>query len=74
MRRLRLGLFSPSPADKAGLQPDDVVLRCNKEKIADLEDLISLVRRHKPGDELPLEVRRGTEIVNLKVVVGKCEE
>jgi serine protease Do len=63
-----------SPADKAGLQPDDVVLRCGKEKIRDLEDLISLIRGHKPGDELPIEVRRGTEIVNLKVVVGKREE
>jgi serine protease Do len=63
-----------SPAEKAGLQPDDVVLRCDKEKIADLEDLIALVRRHKPGDKLSLEVRRGTEIVKLKVVVGNREE
>ena len=60
-----------SPAAKAGLKKDDIVLRCDKKKIADLEDLISLIRNHKPGDELPIEVRRGTEVINLKVVVGK---
>jgi serine protease Do len=63
-----------SPAEKAGLRADDVVLRCDKEKIGNLEDLISLIRQRKPGDKLSLEVRRGTEIVNLKVVVGKREE
>ncbi|HEY7152442.1 MAG TPA: trypsin-like peptidase domain-containing protein [Gemmataceae bacterium] len=63
-----------SPAEKGGLQPDDVVLRCDKKKIGDLEGLIDLIGRHKPGDELSLEVRRGTEIVNLKVVVGNREE
>ncbi len=60
-----------SPAAKAGLQPDDVVIRCDKKKVADLEDLMTLIRKHKPGDELPLEVRRGKEVLNLKVVIGK---
>ena len=37
----------------------------------DLEDLISLIRKHKPGDEVALEVRRGKDVLNLKVVIGK---
>jgi len=60
-----------SPAEKAGLQANDVVLRCDKKKVADLEDLLTLIRKHKPGDEIALEVRRGTEMIQLKVVVGK---
>jgi serine protease Do len=60
-----------SPAAKAGLQADDVVLRFNKKKVEDLEELISLIRKHKPGDEVPMEVKRGKEVLNLKVVVGK---
>ncbi len=60
-----------SPAAKAGLRPDDVVVRFDKKKVADLEDLLTLIRKHKPGDEVPLEVRRGKEVLNLKVVVGK---
>jgi serine protease Do len=60
-----------SPADKAGLRPDDVVIRFDKQKIADLEDLITQIHKHKPGDTVPLEVRRGKEVLNLKVVVGK---
>ena len=60
-----------SPAEKAGLQPDDVVIRFGKQKVADLEDLITLIHKHKPGDTVSLEVRRGKEVLNLKVVVGK---
>ncbi len=60
-----------SPAEKAGLRPDDVVIRFGKQKVADLEDLITLIHKHKPGDTVPLEVRRGKEVLNLKVVVGK---
>ncbi|HWG41659.1 MAG TPA: trypsin-like peptidase domain-containing protein [Gemmataceae bacterium] len=60
-----------SPAEKAGLRPDDVVIRFDKKKIAAFEDLITLIHKHKPGDTVPLEVRRGKEVLNLKVIVGK---
>lgn len=60
-----------SPAEKAGLKADDVVLRFGKDTIEDFEDLQTLIRRHKPGDEVPIRVRRGKQILNLKVIIGK---
>lgn len=60
-----------SPADKAGLKPDDVVLRFGKNKVEDLEDLIGMIRKRKPGEAVSLEVRRGGEVLTKKVIIGK---
>jgi serine protease Do len=60
-----------SPAEKAGLRPDDVVVSLGKDKIEDLEDFLAIINKRKPGDELPIRVRRGKEVLELKVVVGR---
>ncbi len=60
-----------SPADKAGLKADDIVIRFGKERIEDLEDLLTLIREHKPGDEVSIHVRRGKKVIELKIVIGK---
>jgi serine protease Do len=60
-----------SPAAKAGLQPGDVVLRFNRDKVVDADDLVARTARRKPGDEVTLEVRRDQEVLQLKIVVGK---
>lgn len=59
-----------SPAAKAGLQIDDVLLRLNKKVFDDVDDLIARIGEHKPGDEVLLEIRRGEEVRTLKVIVG----
>jgi serine protease Do len=60
-----------SPAEKAGLKPDDVVLRFGKERVEDIEDLLMLISEHKPGDEVPIRIRRGKKILELKIVIGR---
>jgi serine protease Do len=60
-----------SPAEKAGLKADDVVIRFGKERVEDLEDLLTLIKERKPGDEVPIRVRRGKRILDLKIVIGK---
>ena len=60
-----------SPAERAGLKAGDVVLRFGKDRVEDLEDLIALIGKHKPNDEVPIRVRRGKEILNLTVRIGK---
>lgn len=60
-----------SPADKAGLKAEDVVIRFGNEPVEDLEDLLTLILKYKPGKEVPIRVRRGKDILNLKIVIGK---
>ena len=60
-----------SPAEKAGLRADDVVIRFGTDRVEDLEDLLTLIQKRKPGDEVPVRVRRGKEILNLKIVIGR---
>jgi len=60
-----------SPAEKAGLKANDVVLRFGKDTVEDFEDLQTLIDKHKPGDEVPIRVRRGKKVLNLKVIIGK---
>ena len=60
-----------SPAEKAGLQADDVVLLFDGKKVEDLDDLLTLIGKCKPGQEASIRVRRGKEILNLKIVVGR---
>jgi len=60
-----------SPAEKAGLQVDDVVVRFAGQKVADFESLRNRVLRSKPGQRLTLEIQRGEQMRNVEVVVGK---
>jgi serine protease Do len=70
----RLLHISPgSPAEKAGLQQNDVVIRFGKRKIETSDDLINQVARRSPGDEVTLEVQRGEQSLSLRVVLGKRE-
>jgi serine protease Do len=60
-----------SPAEKAGLKADDVVIRFGKEPVEDLEDLLTLIKERKPGDEVTIRVRRGKKTLELKIVIGR---
>jgi len=60
-----------SPAEKAGFKPNDVVTEFDGKKIASSDDLSEVLRRKKPGDEVAVVVRRGKDVVTLKVILGK---
>ena len=47
-----------SPAQKAGLQPWDVIRKINDQPITDPEDLRQKLRSFKAGDEVILEIIR----------------
>lgn len=52
------GVVPGSPADKAGLRIDDVILEVDGEKVTRENTLQSIVQRHAPGDKLKLKVWR----------------
>ncbi len=60
-----------SPADKAGLKADDVVVKFDGKKVDRAENLIDMVSKRKPGEEVKVEVRRGDETIELKITLGK---
>jgi serine protease Do len=60
-----------SPAEKAGVKVGDVVLKFGSDKPTGPEELLSWIRKKKPGDEVAIEVQRDKEVMTLKLVVGK---
>jgi len=64
-----LGVPPASPAEKAGLQPWDVVISYNGETIHTYTQLISLVQRSKVGAEAVLHVWRAGKTFDLKAVI-----
>jgi serine protease Do len=60
-----LQVFPDSPAAKAGLAVDDVVLRVADKPTPRREALVEQVQSRQPGEEIQLLVRRGRERISL---------
>ncbi|MEO0475159.1 MAG: trypsin-like peptidase domain-containing protein [Planctomycetota bacterium] len=63
-----------SPAAKGGLRSGDVVIELDRSPIASFGDLAQVVGNLKPGDRVPVKVKRGGEEVELEIVIGKAGE
>ena len=59
-----------SPANKAGLVNNDLILSINGEN-ASYENLFKTFARSKPGDTVLLEILRNKETVNIKIISGE---
>lgn len=59
-----------SPAEKAGLKKDDVVLKVGGNAVTDLEGTVKAVRRAKPGDKLEFRISRDGKELDVTVKVG----
>jgi Do/DeqQ family serine protease len=64
-----LGVSPGSPAQAAGLQPWDVVLTFNGEKIRSASQLFALVQGTRIGNEVTLGVWRKGQMLELKTVI-----
>ncbi|ARP80859.1 serine peptidase [Bordetella genomosp. 8] len=63
-----------SPADAAGVQPGDVILRFNNKPIARWSDLPRMVGETKPGTTAPLQVWRKGKNLTLNVKVAEIPQ
>jgi len=59
-----------SPAEKAGLQAHDVIVKASDNSVTSLEDARGRIQACKPGETLRLTVRRGGETKDIDVVLG----
>jgi photosystem II stability/assembly factor-like uncharacterized protein len=59
-----------SPAERAGLQIDDVIVRLGERMVGSYADLTEEVARHKGGDKVKVRLRRGQEIREAEVTLA----
>jgi serine protease Do len=53
------GIEPNSPAAKAGLKPDDLVIYLDGEPVYSTDVFRDLIKRYNPGDKVQIEIRRG---------------
>ncbi len=63
-----------SPAAKAGILPNDRILKLGEKEIQDENDLRTTVRANKPGVELEVEILRKEERKKLKITLEAMPE
>ncbi len=60
-----------SPAEKAGLQPNDIIFEINGVKLNERNTLLALIQRYKPGDRIGLKIQRGDKVL---IITATLEE
>jgi carboxyl-terminal processing protease len=69
-----------SPAEKAGLKPDDVIVKIDDYKVKDnvdqdgLQEAVKEIVKHKPGEKIKIGIKRGDKDMTIEVTVGKRSE
>lgn len=63
-----------SPAERAGLKKDDVIVRMAGTSVANLHDMTYVLQEHRPGDSIEVVVKRGGTEVVLHATLGTRSE
>ena len=63
-----------SPADKAGLQENDIVLAVGEQVLDAEHNLVAEIAKNKPGDEIELKIYRAGEELVIKVILAEREK
>ncbi len=64
-------VLKDSPAEKAGLQNNDVIIRFDGESVTSVNKLTRLIREVAPDHKVNLTVLRGGSERNIEVTIGK---
>ncbi|MGE2712472.1 S1C family serine protease [Mycolicibacterium litorale] len=65
------GVDRGSPAATAGVRPGDVITELGGNPVRSVEDLLSALRRTRPGAQVPMSVHRGQAQQQLTVTIGE---
>jgi hypothetical protein len=65
------GTTPDTPAAKAGLQADDVILKLGDKPTGTLMELSSALASYKPGDKVKLVYRRGGKEMTAEITLGE---
>lgn len=64
-------VYPGTPAEKAGVQVGDVIIKFDGKDITDFDSLRKLVAETNPGNTVKIVVRRGEETEELKLKIGR---
>lgn len=67
-------VVSGSPADKAGIKEDDVIVAYNGETVNSTASLLGFVRASAMGDTVKLTIVRGGNTMDVEVTLDQAEE
>ena len=67
-------VYPDSPAEKAGIKRDDIVVAINGREVKSLQDLRLMVSQFLPGTEVSLKVLRDGKEQTIKVELGKLTD
>ena len=62
-----------SPADSAGVEPEDIMTKIDGVKVTDSNDLAKIIGKKKVGDTVELTVWRNEKEISVKVILGTQE-
>lgn len=65
------GVRAESPAEKAGLREDDIIISLDGQKITNVYEYTAVLRKLEPEKKVPLLVRRAGKVKKLKIVPAK---
>ncbi|MFA6272420.1 MAG: trypsin-like peptidase domain-containing protein [Patescibacteria group bacterium] len=64
-----LAVIAGSPADKAGVKENDIILEINGERIDETNSLARIIRKYQPGDTVKLKILRDKKEITLDAVL-----
>lgn len=68
-----MSVVSGSPAEKAGIEAEDIIIRIDGAKVTDSNDLAKIIGKQKVGNTVELVIWRNGKEVSLKAVLGTQE-
>ena len=63
-----------SAADKAGIEPGDIIISLNNQKVKNSSQIRNIIGLLQIGDEVHLELVRGNEKKSIKTLLGKPQK
>lgn len=67
-------VYPDSPAEKAGIQPGDVITRFGGQRVFSFDQLPQLVQMRRPGEDVEVELLREGQTRRLEIRVGEREQ
>jgi serine protease Do len=64
------GVVSDGPGERAGLKTGDIITRVDGTVVTEPSDIAQAIADNKPGEEVPLEVRRDGSTMTLQATLG----